>query len=119
VFVGRVAPMKAFRTTSASARANERESPHIVEMEVPEQGFAHSERKAMEEFHSSRKIRARFGRRLRRDGKEYCHWCFAEAGQADLFQARFGGIRLPLAADPKVDADSDNSSSAAFGTEGN
>lgn len=94
-------PMRAFKTTSATARANEREMPHIVEMEVPQRGFAHDERKAIEEFHRSRKIRARFGRHSRRDGKEYCRWCFAEADQADLFHGTFGGTRLPLSAGEK------------------
>jgi hypothetical protein len=87
---------------SSGALANERDLPHIVEMEVPPEGFAHPARAAMEEFHRSHRIRARFGRRMRRDGKEYCRWCFADEAVADLFHSSFGGARItagPNAAD--------------------
>jgi len=88
--------MRVSKTGSSGALANERDLPHMVEMEVPVEGFAHSLRAAMEEFHHANKIRARFGRRLRRDGKEYCRWCFADESLADLFHSRFGGARLTV-----------------------
>jgi hypothetical protein len=101
--------MRGSKTGPSGALANERDLPHMVEMEVPAEGFAHSMRAAMEEFHRANKIRARFGRRLRRDGKEYCRWCFAGESLADLFHSRFGGARLtagPNVADADEEPDS-------------
>ncbi len=86
--------MGFFRSGSWAARANERERPHIVQMVIPEEGFAHQVRVAMDGFHRSRNLLARFGRHFRRDGRDYCRWCFADAAVADLFQNQFGGERL-------------------------
>lgn len=77
-----------------AARRNENEFPHIVEMPLPSEGFDYRLRRQMEEFHSSRKIKARFGVRSRHRGQEYCRWCFADQKYADEFQERFGGKRL-------------------------
>ncbi len=82
------------RSGSWAARANERDQPYIVEMVIPEEGFGHRLRLAMDGFHRSRNIRARFGRHFRRDGKDYCRWCFADPSVAELFHNKFGGERL-------------------------
>ncbi len=86
--------MGSYRSGASAARANERDQPHIVEMVIPAEGFAHDMRIAMDGFHRMHNIRARFGRHFRRGGKEYCRWCFADAFVADLFRIRFGGERL-------------------------
>lgn len=86
--------MGFYRLGASAARANERDNPQIVEMVVPAAGFAHHMRTAMDEFHRTHNIRPRFGRRFRRDGKEYCRWCFADALIAERFHSRFGGEGL-------------------------
>ena len=88
--------MGSLRSGPSAAQTNEYQLPYIVEMELPRDGFDHRLRRNMEEFHRSHDIRARFGRRQRRKDGEFCRWCFAEASQADLFQARFGGTRLAI-----------------------
>lgn len=88
-----------FRGTSSSRR-NENEYPYIVETLLPANGFDHRLRRQMEEFHSVRKIKARFGHRSRQGEKEYCRWCFADAVCADAFRDRFGGKRVTIAKMP-------------------
>jgi hypothetical protein len=88
-----------FKGTSSSRR-NESEFPHIVEMALPRDGFDHRLRRQMEEFHSSQKIKARFGRRTRYGNQEYCRWCFADPTCADAFRELFGGERLTIAKTP-------------------
>ena len=61
------------RKGKQTARTNERECPHIVELAVP--------------------FRRR-GRRQWRGEQEYVRFCFADAATVDAFQASFSGERV-------------------------
>ncbi len=99
--------MSFVRNNGSAALTNERQCPHIVEMKLPHGGFAHRLRMDIEEFHRSRNIRARFGRRQRREREEFCRWCFADASDADQFHVRFGGVRLAMMDNPSGPTDAD------------
>src|SRR6476619_6623055 len=74
--------------------ANERNFPHIVEIAVSPNGFDVALRRAMEFFHQSHNIRPQFGRSVKRNARQYCRWCFADAKVADAFCEQFGGVTL-------------------------
>jgi hypothetical protein len=73
-----------------NAKANERDNPHIVEIEVPPSGLG-DKLNAMHEWHIARSIQAKHGRG-RRDawGRYFIHWCFADLEVAKSFAAVFG-----------------------------
>jgi hypothetical protein len=76
------------------AAATERDFPHIVEIELPLDGFDVGLSREMATFHHLRNIRSRFGRRRSRADQFYCRWCFSDPAVADAFRERFGGERL-------------------------
>lgn len=78
------------RRGERTAAQNEREFPHIVEMEVPPSGFG-TNLDSMYEFHRQRGIEARRGRGQRRDNQDHVRWCFAKPSDAQDFAKTFGG----------------------------
>ena len=83
----------ARRKGEITARMNERDFPHIVELALPSDGFGRA-LDAVHDFHRLRGIQSRDGRRQRRDEQEYVRWCFASVIDADDFAQQFGGTRL-------------------------
>jgi hypothetical protein len=83
------------RKGEITARMNERDYPHIVELALPEGGFGRA-LDEMQAFHRLRGIQSRDGRRQRRDEQEdeqeYVRWCFASVIDADDFAQQFGGL---------------------------
>jgi hypothetical protein len=62
-----------------SAKAIERDFPHIVEMVVPEGGLG-KRLDAMYDFHARHGVRARLGLgRRNENGRDIIRWCFAVA----------------------------------------
>jgi hypothetical protein len=60
-----------------SARAIERDFPHVVETVVPEGGLGKT-LDAMHAFHKRHKIEAHTGKGRRdKNGRDYIRWCFA------------------------------------------
>jgi len=76
------------------AVATERDFPHIVEIELPLNGFDLGLSREMATFHHLRNIRPRFGRRRSRADQYYCCWCFSDPDIANAFREWFGGKRL-------------------------
>ena len=83
----------ARRKGEITARMNERDFPHIVELALPSDGFGRA-LDAVHDFHRLRGIQSRDGRRQRRDEQEYVRWCFASVIDADDFAQQFGGTRI-------------------------
>jgi hypothetical protein len=81
------------RKGEITARMNERDFPHIVELLLPDGGFG-SALDSMYAFHRDRGIESRRGKRQRRDEEEYVRWCFANPVDAAAFAERFGGAVL-------------------------
>jgi hypothetical protein len=81
------------RKGEITARMNERDYPHIVELVVPPNGFG-LRLDAMMAFHRVRRIEDKRGRSSVRDGKHYCRWCFADTETANGFCDTFGGVLL-------------------------
>jgi hypothetical protein len=69
---------------------NERDFPHLVELELPAGGFRNKSQE-FESFHRERRIVIRRG-----CVREQFHvrFCFPDAATADAFQGPFGGTRL-------------------------
>jgi len=82
------------RKGEVTARMNEREAPHIVELAHPADGFGTMVVERMTRFHTERGIAIRRGRRQRRGEQEYVRFCFGDAATADLFVECFGGERI-------------------------
>jgi hypothetical protein len=81
------------RKSEITARMNERDCPHIVELPLPPSGFrARSD--DMLTFHRERGIQIRRGQGRNEDGQFYVRYCFADPAHADAFRGRFGGERL-------------------------
>jgi hypothetical protein len=78
------------RKGEITARMNERDYPHIVELALPDGGFGR-ELDAMHDFHRLRGIESRRGRRQRRDDREFVRWRFASVIDADDFAQQLGG----------------------------
>ena len=86
--------MVARRKGEVTARMNEREAPHIVELAYPPEGFGIMLVEWMTRFHTERGIAIQRGRRQRRDEREYVRFCVTDSATADAFHAAFGGERL-------------------------
>ena len=71
--------------------ANERAYPHIVEVAVPRWGLDVELNRRIIEFHKSRHIEPRHGRRIFRDGGTFFRWCFSDLATARAFVEQFGG----------------------------
>jgi hypothetical protein len=72
-----------------SARAIERDFPHVVETVVPERGLGKT-LGAMHEFHRRHGIEARTGKGRRdKNGRDYIRWCFTNSRIAAKFASQF------------------------------
>jgi hypothetical protein len=75
-----------------SAKAIERDFPHIVEMVVPEGGLG-KRLDAMYDFHARHGVRARLGLgRRNENGRDIIRWCFADPRLAAAFPKEFDAI---------------------------
>jgi hypothetical protein len=65
-----------------SAKAIERDFPHVVETVVPEGGLGKT-LDAMHDFHKHQGIEAHTGKGRRdKNGRDYIRWCFAKSGDS-------------------------------------
>jgi hypothetical protein len=76
---------------SGKAVANEQKYPHIVELVVADDELDVEVSRRMMDFHRSRKIQARYGRRIIREGQIYFRWCFSDLETARTFMEQFDG----------------------------
>jgi hypothetical protein len=76
---------------SWKAIARERKYPYIVQLFVPDDKLDVELSHRVMEFHRSRKIRARLGRRIVIEGQIYFRWCFSDLATARAFMEQFGG----------------------------
>jgi hypothetical protein len=83
------------RKVEITARMNERDYPHIVELALPPGGFR-SRSDAMLAFHRERGIQIRRGQGRNDDGQFYVRYCFADPIHADAFCDQFGGAATHL-----------------------
>ena len=81
------------RKFEITGHMNERDFPHLVDLELPPGGFRN---KSLEfyAFHRERSIPIRRGRGRHEVEQCHVHFCFPDAATADAFQERFGGTRL-------------------------
>src|SRR5215813_10430131 len=81
------------RKFEITGHMNERDFPHIIELELPPGGFR-SQSLDFDAFHRERSILIRRGRG-RHEGEQFrVRFCFPDAATAEAFQQRFGGTRL-------------------------
>jgi hypothetical protein len=73
------------------AVANEKEYPYTVELVVAGDKLDVESSRRMMNFHRSRKIQARYGRTIVREGQIYFRWCFPDSDMATAFKEQFGG----------------------------
>ena len=73
------------------AAKNEREYPYVVEFVVAGDKLDVELSRRMMDFHSSRKIPARHGRRIVREGQIFFRWCFSDLATAGAFREQFDG----------------------------
>ena len=71
---------------------NERDFPHVVEIELPPGGFRNKSLE-FESFHRERSIVIRRGCGRHEVEQFHVRFCFPDAATADAFQERFGGTR--------------------------
>ena len=81
------------RKGEITARMNERDYPHLVELPLPPGGFR-STSEDMLAFHRERGIQSRRGRGRNDEGQFFVTFCFGDPTHADAFRDRFGGERL-------------------------
>jgi hypothetical protein len=81
------------RKGEVTAHMNEREFPHLVELELPPSGFR-SQNLEFDAFHGERGIPIRRGRGRHDVQQFHVRFCFPDAATADAFHERFGGKRL-------------------------
>jgi hypothetical protein len=75
-----------------SAKAIERDFPHIVEMAMPGNGFR-AKTGDMATWHRQRGIEIHHGMGGYREGVWYVRWCFLNETDAEAFIQEFGGVR--------------------------
>jgi len=73
------------------AAKNEREYPYVVEFVVAGDKLDVELSRRMMHFHRSRKIPARHGRRIFREGQIFFRWCFSDLATARAFREQFDG----------------------------
>jgi len=73
------------------AVANEKQNPYILELVVAGDKLDVELSRRIMNFHRSRKIQARHGRTIVREGKIYFRWCFSDSDAASAFREQFGG----------------------------
>jgi hypothetical protein len=83
--------MRGGRDMPNKAAANEREYPYIVEFVVAGEKLDIELSRRMMNFHRSRKISARHGRRIVREGQIFFRCCFSDLATADAFREQFAG----------------------------
>jgi hypothetical protein len=81
------------RKGEVTGHMNEREFPHLVELELPPGGFR-SQNLEFDAFHRERGIPIRRGRGRHEMEQFHVRFCFPDAATADAFHERFGGTRL-------------------------
>jgi hypothetical protein len=81
---------------SGKAVTNESKYPYVVELPVAADKLNVEVSRRMMDFHSSRKIQARHGRRIVREDQIYFRWCFCDLATARAFIEQFGGEVLRL-----------------------
>jgi len=75
-----------------TAAENEINHPYIVELAVVSDGLNIELCRRIMQFHKSRQVELRYGRRLaRRGGKIHYGWCFSDLLIARTFAEQFGG----------------------------
>jgi hypothetical protein len=77
--------------TTERAVTNETKYPHIVEVVVADDELGVELSCQIMNFHRVRKIQARHGRRVVREGQNYFRWCFSDLADARAFIEQFGG----------------------------
>jgi hypothetical protein len=70
---------------------NENKYPDIVELAVDTGQLDIELSRRIFDFHRSRKIQVRHGRRIIREDKIYFRWCFSDLETAQSFVEQFGG----------------------------
>jgi len=78
------------RKGEQTAKRNERDYPHIVEMALPQGGFGRR-LDDMEAAHRGLGIQSRRGQGRHDDKQYYVRWCFADPQHAESFARAFGG----------------------------
>jgi hypothetical protein len=73
------------------ALTNEIKYPNIVELVVAVDGLEVELARRIIEFHKSRHIEPRHGRRIHRENQIYYRWCFSDLATARAFLEQFGG----------------------------
>ncbi len=80
------------RKSEIAAYMNERDFPHLVELELPAGGFRDKSQE-LESFHRERGIAIRRGRGRHEAEQFHVRFCFLDIATADAFRERFGGTR--------------------------
>ena len=78
--------MRGVRDMPKKATANEREYPYIVEFVVAGDELDVELSRRIMDFHASRKIQVRHGRKIVREGEIYFRWCFSDLATARAFK---------------------------------
>src|SRR5258708_27873057 len=81
------------RKGEATGHMNEREFPHLVELELSPGGFR-SQNLEFDAFHREGGIPIRRGGGRHEAEQFHVRFCFPDAATADAFRERFGGTRL-------------------------
>jgi hypothetical protein len=81
------------RKSEITGHMNERDFPHLVELELPSGGFRNKSQE-FESFHRERGIAIRRGCGRYEGEQFHVRFCFPDAATADAFCERFGGTRL-------------------------
>jgi hypothetical protein len=81
------------RKSEITGHMNERDFPHLVELELPSGGFRNKSLE-LESFHRERGVSIRRGCGRHEGEQFHVRFCFPDATTADAFQERFGGTRL-------------------------
>jgi hypothetical protein len=83
------------RKYEITARMNERDYPHIVELALPPGGFRARSDDILT-FHRKRGIQIHRGQGRHDNGQFYVRYCFGDPAHADAFRDLFGGERLTV-----------------------
>jgi hypothetical protein len=81
------------RKSEITGHMNERDFPHLVELELPPGGFRNKSLE-FESFHREHGVVIRRGSGRHEGEQFHVRFCFPDAATADAFQERFGGKRL-------------------------
>lgn len=80
----------SYRKGEHTFRMNERDFPHLVDIDIPDGGLRDRLRK-MHDWHRERGLRDYRGG----GGISVSRWCFSSPETADAFAQKFDGRRLP------------------------